>query len=340
METVKDILWPVVMIGGLGAFIDFLIGKTGQQRAKDFLLRWWVRFDDIHWKNFGREEGFFAANLIGRWFGKNTWSLRRILEGLVLLAALIGFNYLRRQAMFGDQATYEQFFDNRTLSKITVEVIVTIVGFSVATSFTKFVTLRMACLCGTGKAKNLIIFMLMLVINYIIFIVWLPVTDGMRNWTVALIFDYKERLKLLEIPPGYEPHRISPYPYQNFYEMHFFLQYEIFFAPVGVFIRQMISSIHGALSEIYPSNLARIVNYVGIIDHFSCGVLAMPLFPSLFRFVLSIIFVGSFLLRPLIMRPVSLVWVRIIESEKPVFTLMFGGAAAFATAINEAAKHL
>jgi hypothetical protein len=39
------------------------------------------------------------------------------------------------------------------------------------------------------------------------------------------------------------------------------------------------------------------------------------------------------------MRPVSLVWTRIVESDKPVFTMIFGGAAAFATAISEAAKH-
>jgi hypothetical protein len=66
----------------------------------------------------------------------------------------------------------------------------------------------------------------------------------------------------------------------------------------------------------------------------------MTWFPILFRFLLLIIFVGSFLLRPLIMRPVSLVWARILESEKPVFTVIFGGAAAFATAMNEVAKHL
>jgi hypothetical protein len=36
----------------------------------------------------------------------------------------------------------------------------------------------------------------------------------------------------------------------------------------------------------------------------------------------------------------GIVWARIVESEKPVFTVMFGGAAAFATAISEAAKHL
>jgi hypothetical protein len=45
-------------------------------------------------------------------------------------------------------------------------------------------------------------------------------------------------------------------------------------------------------------------------------------------------------IRPLAMRPVSLVWARIIESEKPVFTPTFGGVAVFATLIGEAAKHL
>jgi hypothetical protein len=40
------------------------------------------------------------------------------------------------------------------------------------------------------------------------------------------------------------------------------------------------------------------------------------------------------------MRPLSLIWARIVESEKPVFSLIFGGAAAFATAITEAAKRM
>jgi hypothetical protein len=35
-EAIKDFLWPIVAIGGLGAYIDFLIGRTGQERAKDF----------------------------------------------------------------------------------------------------------------------------------------------------------------------------------------------------------------------------------------------------------------------------------------------------------------
>jgi hypothetical protein len=76
----------------------------------------------------------------------------------------------------------------------------------------------------------------------------------------------------------------------------------------------------------------------GEIDRTALFLLAC--FPSLVRFGISLVFVGSFLLRPLIMRPVNLVWRRIVESDKPVFTAIFGGVAAFASAIGEAAKHL
>jgi hypothetical protein len=42
----------------------------------------------------------------------------------------------------------------------------------------------------------------------------------------------------------------------------------------------------------------------------------------------------------LLQRPIMTLWARIIESDKPVFTLIFGGSAAFAKAISEVAKHL
>jgi hypothetical protein len=33
-------------------------------------------------------------------------------------------------------------------------------------------------------------------------------------------------------------------------------------------------------------------------------------------------------------------WARIVESDKPVFALIFSGTVAFASALSEAAKHL
>jgi hypothetical protein len=60
--------------------------------------------------------------------------------------------------------------------------------------------------------------------------------------------------------------------------------------------------------------------------------------PNLMRLTISLVFITSFLLKPLITL-LSLIWARVDESDKPVFTLIFGGASALATAISEAAKH-
>src|SRR5215469_5431885 len=95
METLKDILLPVVVAGVLGRFIDFLIGKAGQERAKDFLLRWWVRFDDVRWRNFGREEGLFSGHLIERWFGLHPWSYRRISVAIKLYALFLCIGFIK-----------------------------------------------------------------------------------------------------------------------------------------------------------------------------------------------------------------------------------------------------
>ena len=78
MEKLASMLWPVIIAGGLGKLIDFLIGKAGQARAKDFLLKWWMRFDEVKMRNFGREDALFAGQIIDRWFGKRIWNWRRV----------------------------------------------------------------------------------------------------------------------------------------------------------------------------------------------------------------------------------------------------------------------
>jgi hypothetical protein len=51
------------------------------------------------------------------------------------------------------------------------------------------------------------------------------------------------------------------------------------------------------------------------------------------------IFIVSFLLKPL-KNPIMTLWARVIESDKPVFTLLFGRTAALAKAIQEISKIL
>jgi hypothetical protein len=50
-------------------------------------------------------------------------------------------------------------------------------------------------------------------------------------------------------------------------------------------------------------------------------------------------FILSFLLKPLQI-PIMTLWARVIESDKPVFTLLFGGIATIVKAVQEISKVL
>jgi hypothetical protein len=120
--------------------------------------------------------------------------------------------------------------------------------------------------------------------------------------------------------------------------------YYIYHSPVLELWRDISEEATYVLKEklgyFYPHHLLTIISTAKIAD---VGIMPMSFlasFPSLLRFVLTLVFLSSFLSRPLVMRPISLVWARIVESDKPVFTVIFGGATAFASAISEAAKHL
>jgi hypothetical protein len=63
------------------------------------------------------------------------------------------------------------------------------------------------------------------------------------------------------------------------------------------------------------------------------------LIPNLIRLLITVVFLGSLFLQTL-QRPIMTLWARVIESDKPVFTLLFGGTAAVAKAIQEISKAL
>jgi hypothetical protein len=179
MDKLKDILWPIVAIGGLGAFIDFLIGKAGQESAKDFLLRWWVRFDDVHWNNFGREEGLFAGRLIERWFGRSFWSFRRLATTLLTLSLFALAGYIRL-SLFRGSEPWCLYCDRLSL---VISFAAFAIGFNFSVSFTKFTTFRMAYLCGIGQIRNLMVFATILLIN------WFSLTFCVKDTLIDFHYD-------------------------------------------------------------------------------------------------------------------------------------------------------
>ncbi len=54
------------------------------------------------------------------------------------------------------------------------------------------------------------------------------------------------------------------------------------------------------------------------------------------RIGIAIMFVVAVLVHPFVINPMSLLWRRIVESDKPVFTLVFGGIGGFTSLLREA----
>lgn len=55
---------------------------------------------------------------------------------------------------------------------------------------------------------------------------------------------------------------------------------------------------------------------------------------NLLRLGISALFFIVILLRPLFGRPMSLIWLRVVQSEKPLFTMLLGGIGGFASVIR------
>jgi hypothetical protein len=269
-----------------------------------------VRFDDVHWNNFGREEALLAGRLIERWLGERIWSRRRIMVAFSLFIAflLIGYiagillnNLYLTSTLFGFGEEYFFYMLTHTVPAIFI----TFFGFSSSISLTKFITFRTATLCGVNKIGNAFIFFTILILNYFTLTITVPILELLKGFVIYYP-NPVAAIKLTELFGSFG----------NFHDAITLIK------SIDLYPRWVLSEITGIM---VPEDFA---------------FFAMAVSPPIFRFILSIIFMGSFLLRPLIMHPVNFVWRRIVESDKPVFALIFGGIGAFASALGEAAKHL
>ena len=78
---------------GLVVAYDEFTGKSRQRRLKDALEIWWYKLSYMKWSAFGREEALFAASVMRRIFG-TLFSLRRLFICTAIFVALIGASVL------------------------------------------------------------------------------------------------------------------------------------------------------------------------------------------------------------------------------------------------------
>ncbi len=315
---------------GVGGFIDFWLGKKGQAKVKDWLETMWIRLDDVHMSNFGRKEAKLALAILDGCFGPSIWSLRRW-----VMAVIVAFGFGLYSFWGFDLTSPLDRSDFLLLAGGTaqryMQIGFAVIGFAVSLSVNRLVASLSVRLTGSGALRNFIAFFFMVLVTYYIASVLTPASNmailraqpeiarfyiivshlfshpdatqlAVASQTLEyVLYSYSHTLLNWDYFPVYT---LIHYPLNTFEEFWYFLQRH---APAGLF------GPHGFMILAY------------------CN--AIMLMPSMLRFAISIAFLISFLFKPFKILLMTVV-LKIVDSDKPVFGMAFGGLAAFARGVE------
>jgi hypothetical protein len=296
-----NVLKTTIAFGGVGAVIDFLIGKGGQTKVKDWLEIQWYRFSDIKWNNFEQKEAKLSISLMDKICGPTLFCVRRLISSLLLVFTIFVVTTI---VMMWKQVTT----DISVLSvKYYVIGLVTLsidtVVFGISVSLTRQISVICEASCRLYKRYNLLLFTVLLLIHYSLLVIWGPIVRTLTEvpwswgfgWVSVYLVNLKDELLNQEL---YIPGNFIDRVYRD-YRAHSL-------EPMGAYNASRDS-----------------INYVA----------------NVWRILIAIIFASSYVLSRLL-KPLSLLWARIVESDKPVFTLIFGGAAGAASLAQEIWNHM
>lgn len=283
--------WVSILIAcaSAGAFIDFVIGKKGQKRAREILETWWIRLDDVKVRTFGSEESLVAAAIL-RWCFGPFFSVRRLCSLFIILLVC-------------STAWLAQIDPEFKLHPIGMGSIyaglIRLALVSVSISATIWLCEEAPRIIGANVKTNLVIYIATILLAFVglgFFATALHLLIG--SLEVALVggsfwktfFDYLSRPSVFLLRP---------------------------------------SSYRAALTIAW-AGFGGLLAYLGV---------CLTLIPGTLRLLLALSFFLSVLLRPLNAGLLA-VTARIVESDKPIFTLVLGGLGAILKTVQDLASKL
>jgi len=275
----------IVAAGGIGALIDFWLGKAGQRRVRTELETWWIKASYANLSTFGRAEASATAVIARKVFG-SVLSVRRYIAigSICLLGALTWFLLPKMPVHLLQTTPNVARWLLIQLAELSISISMTIwlcdafgrrLPERTSLSFPAFVcaiAIQLALVAGTSEVIHTF------------------------NWAAAISF-----------PKGFSFERVAwvlRVSCAQLWNWHFDLP---------LFSNSPTLGVEGCLSFL-----------IDLAEGFAL----------LFRIGLAGLFLLSFTFKPLAALFLGVLY-RLIESEKPIFTLLFGAAAALAKAIQE-----
>ncbi len=321
MEKLAGVLAAAGGFAGLGGFIDFMLRARDRKRLENWLVEWWIRFDDVKWQNFGQKEAGALLDFLDRQVGRRFFSARRWRFVATVAATLLVFNVLALtltqlwvywfSGKVPAAAKVHGFLfllagywrgEGAPATNLLLAGIVVGITITFAASFTV-----MRWLAGLVRSMNLtglpglLFFCLLLVIQLLVLLYW--------N-TIALT--------LILVLPAYL------YLYAPHWD------------------KAVTDSIHNIVRDLGPADrLGQVLKPLAFWDARGLGPdtlvtlykSELDLIANGLRIFFALAFFASFLFQPVLKPFISRLWEGVIESKKPLFAMLFGGVAVFVGAL-------
>lgn len=301
-NIVTNLMWPIVLLGGLGVFIDFVLGAAGQRRVKEWMTEWWVRFEDTDWQSFSNVEAQFFIGLSDRLFGQRLLSRRRFRSCAIVLVACYALSLIHELVELVRPFEADSLREILT-SALTVLIDIVMDAMILALSLSLTRAISVIAVKAANKIKTgPLVFSCVILFHAALAIVWRP---------------------LVEISVGF----IKNWPYLHSVGVS---TYDVFKSGItNVNFFPIADWIVWSASYSFRTLLYSVAQGGG--GFVSLFANCMRLFISIL--VLTIVVLGRWL-RPTL----SLIWRRLIEDQKGIFTLVLGALGALAGILREVAN--
>jgi hypothetical protein len=312
---VESTLTTIAACGGVGAFVDFWIGKGGEKRVRDWLETWWLRFSYVNVRNFGREEANFAVTVLNRLFGREPFSQRHLIATVVTLTVASAPPVIATTVLAFRHNVRINWYPSPDLDGMTISIAA--IFFLVSITLTIVAAEKGTRLIGRYPKAGFLFLLAALAFQYIIFVIWAPAAFFVRTMIAVTILE----TKMLPLPS-------SP----NEFFMTLISIVEIVEHELG----DLSNGLARYWSLDYVPSIRSDMAYISLDSaspNFSWSTSLIGFVGSLGRIVLTFVFILLFSIKPL-HTTLSTLWLRVVESDKPIFTLLFGGGAAAAKAVE------
>jgi hypothetical protein len=311
-------------LGGLtalGGLIDLAMYRSEKDRLKARLEDWWLRFSDVRWSNFGRREAELAVRILDRWAGPRLWSWQRwrFAADVTATVAILVLVWVGLRAVWsgGDVNLARTLEQPTTALSVVLFALSTLVAFALSLSVTRLVAAIVARVATTPFRSGLS-FALLLAIHVLLLVYWSVFVYGLEGVSLLAVMRF---LTMIGVK-GFSFHGAS-------FGQDILDVFRSLFAPDagrdGIKLaRPDWSMLFGLGAPDSPLGIVWVLAFK----------LAMDVVANGLRIVFALVFLSSFVFRPLVQEPLSRLWYGVMSSNRPIFTVLFGLVGTIVAALQ------